>query len=96
MKPQDLQSVPDLKLSDLVSPKRVPLIRRFTANVAAFRYKLWLIALREVSIYKHLIDNFDKLPTDFREYRLIEFLKKCSLTNRLISAAEKKMRKRIY
>lgn len=96
MKSQDLKSVPDVDLTELLNENSVTPIRRFTAKLARIRYSAWLIALREIAIYRHLIDNFEKLPPSFKEYKRIKFLHNSSIMRRLISAAEKKLQKRIY
>lgn len=60
------------------------------------RYTLWLASMREIAILSTLINNYEKIEKGTPTYRIVTLFVKSKRLKKWLSAAETKLRKRIY
>lgn len=65
-------------------------------SFARLRYTLWLASLREIAILSTLISNYEKIEKNTPTYRIVTLFVKSKILKNWLSAAETKLRKRIY
>jgi len=60
------------------------------------KYQLWLVLLRETSIFIELMTHYDKIPKDSPTKKIIGLFVKYSWMKKMIFKVEKGLRKKIY
>lgn len=65
-------------------------------SFARLRYTLWLASLREIAILSTLISNYEKIEKNTPTYWIVTLFVKYKTLRKWLSAAEMKLRKRIY
>lgn len=65
-------------------------------SYARLRYTLWLASLREIAILSTLINSYDKIEKNTLTYWIVTLFVKSKKLKKWLSAAETKLRKRIY